>query len=177
MTRYVAFLRGVNLGKRQARGADLKAAFEALGLTRVRTLLASGNVMFEAGDGTGLRQTVEAALERRFGFEIGVVLRTIEQIRAMRDSAPFGRVDPGVDAAFHVLLLAEPMTPKPRLDGVAGDYDIARIDAGEVYFRLHRKPDGTYLGRSALKGIDKLLPRGQLFTMRNWNTLLKAAST
>ena len=55
MTRYLAFLRGVNLGKRQTKSADLKAVFESLGYAGVKTLITSGNVLFETGAPKGLK--------------------------------------------------------------------------------------------------------------------------
>jgi len=44
--RYVALLAGINVGGRTIKMADLKALFESLGFTEVKTLLASGNVLF-----------------------------------------------------------------------------------------------------------------------------------
>lgn len=177
MTRYAAFLRGVNLGKRQTKSADLKAVFESLGFEGVGTLIASGNVVFEAKPSKGLRETIEKALKAKFGFEIGVVLRSFDELRAMIASKPFAKADPKADINKHVLMFAEPMkTPLPNLDRVAGDYEVARLDPTDIFFVVHKKADGTYLGRSALGEIDKLLPKGHLVTMRNWNTIEKAAA-
>lgn len=175
MTRYVAFLRGVNLGKRQTKSADLKAVFESLGFEGVKTLIASGNVLFETEAASGLKSEIETALADRFGFEIGVVLRSLDELKAMIASRPFAEA-PGDDVALHVLLFAEPMAAKPKLANVKGDYDVARIHNREIFFVVHRKPDGTFLGRSALGEIDKDLPKGALATMRNWNTIEKAAA-
>lgn len=176
MTRYIAFLRGVNLGKRQTKSADLVAAFEGLGFTAVRTLISSGNVLFETDAAKSLQKRIEAALEQHFGFSIGVVLRTLDELKEMIDGRPFARVDHKADVALHVLMLAAPMkAPLPRLVGVEGDYEVARVDPDAIYLVVHRKPDGTYLGRSAAGEIDKLLPKGHLVTMRNWNTIEKAA--
>ncbi len=83
MTVHVAFLRGVNLGKRQTKSADLVAAFEAIGLKGARTLIASGNVIFDAPPTPGLQKTIEAGLKEKFGYTIGVVLRTHDQLKAM----------------------------------------------------------------------------------------------
>ena len=47
MPRYVAFLRGINLGKRRPPMSELKRLFEELGFTNVATFIASGNVLFE----------------------------------------------------------------------------------------------------------------------------------
>jgi uncharacterized protein (DUF1697 family) len=122
-----------------------------------------------------LQPRIEAALKNRFGFEVGTVLRSADELQAMVESKPFASAHDKADVALHVLLFAEPMSPLPSLPGVPGDYDVARIDPREIYFVLHKKPDGTYLGRSALGTVDNLLPKGHLVTMRNWNTILKAA--
>ena len=91
MTRHAAFLRGVNLGKRTVKSAELKAAFEALGFTDVKTLLASGNVLFDAKAGKGLKQKIEAGLKAAFGFDVPIVLRTLDELKALVAADPFGR--------------------------------------------------------------------------------------
>ena len=103
MTRYAAFLRGVNLGKRTVKSAELKAAFEAMGFGNVRTLLASGNVLFDAKPSRTLKQVVEDGLRAQFGFEVLVVLRTLDDLKTMVASDPVGREE-GEDATMHVVL-------------------------------------------------------------------------
>ncbi len=73
-----AFLRGVNLGKRTVKSADLVAAFGELGFKGAKTLLASGNVVFDADDDADLRSQIETGLEKKFGYYIGTVLRSRE---------------------------------------------------------------------------------------------------
>jgi uncharacterized protein (DUF1697 family) len=174
----VAFLRGVNLGKRTVKSADLKAAVETLGFTQARTLIASGNVLFEAEstDRAELRSRLESGLEAAFGFRIGVVLRSLDEIGAMIASQPFAGADPDADCNFHVLMLAEPASEKIAIEPVAGDYEAARIDADAIYIIAYRKPDGTYLGRSALADRLKAIEKVHLTTTRNWNTIVRAAS-
>lgn len=173
MSRRVAFLRGVNLGKRQVKGAELREVFEGLGFGSVRPLLASGNIAFESGEGAGLQQKLETALARRFGFAIGVVLRTQEELQAMLAREPFVAVPAGADAQCFVLLLAEPLTPPPELQGVAGDYEVARIEPRDIYLVGYRRPNGRY--SEGFEQIERQLPKGLLRTMRNWNTIRKAA--
>ena len=169
--RYAAFLRGVNLGKRTVKSAELRAAFEAMGFTEVKTLLASGNVLFDAKDGSGLKQEIEAGLKAEFGFDVPVVLRSMDELRAMVKANPFGRAA-GEDAQLHVLLLDQNLPKGFKQANVAGDYDVARAAGGEIYYIVYRKDDGTYLGRSQL-AVDKSVPKGIVATMRNWNTILK----
>jgi len=172
MTRYAAFLRGVNLGKRTVKSAELKSAFEAMGFTDVKTLLASGNVLFDAKSAKGLKEKIEAGLKEQFGFEVPIVLRTMDELRAMVKANPFGR-EAGEDAQLHVLLLDSELPKSFQFAGLAGDYDVAHIGAQDICFTVYRKEDGTYLGRSKLT-VDKSLPKGVVATMRNWNTILKA---
>ncbi len=172
MTRYAAFLRGVNLGKRTVKSVELKAAFEALGHENVKTLLASGNVLFDARASKGIKEKVEAGLKQQFGFEVPIVLRTLDELEAMVKANPFGR-DAGEDAQLHVLFVDPPLPTSYKLDGLEGDYDVTHISGGEIFFTVYRKEDGTYLGRSKL-ALDKAVPKGTIATMRNWNTILKA---
>jgi uncharacterized protein (DUF1697 family) len=75
--RYVAFLRGINVGgKTLIKMADLKTCIEALGLDDVSTFIASGNVLFKTGrrDGARLEGEIERAIEERFGLSVKVVL-------------------------------------------------------------------------------------------------------
>lgn len=173
MTRYAAFLRGVNLGKRTVRSAELKAAFEGMGFTGVKTLLASGNVLFDAKAARGLKNRIETGLQQQFGFAIGTVLRSVDELRKMAAADPYGGVVANDAAALHVTLFDQPIPAGFRQAGIAGDFDVPTVTEREIFLIVHRKPDGTYLGSSGLD-TEKRLPRGTLVTTRNWNTILKA---
>jgi len=85
MPRCVAFLRAVNVGGRTVRMDALRAAFEALALTRVETFIASGNVIFDsrARDLAALERKIEAQLLASFGFEIDTFVRTLDEVAAV----------------------------------------------------------------------------------------------
>ena len=108
MTHFLAFLRGVNLGRRSVKSADLVKAFGGMGLTGARTLIASGNVTFEGGDEAGLQQRIESGLKAAFGFEIGTVLRTREALRRMVEADPFGGATESAAQKLYVTLFAAP---------------------------------------------------------------------
>ncbi|QKS18106.1 DUF1697 domain-containing protein, partial [Curtobacterium sp. Csp2] len=75
MARWVALLRGVNVNGITIRSAELAALFRELGYEDVRTVLASGNVVFTAdGDAASVTGAVEQALRDRFGYDAWIVL-------------------------------------------------------------------------------------------------------
>jgi uncharacterized protein (DUF1697 family) len=89
--RYVALLRGINVGgKSLVRMADLKGCVEELGYEDVSTFIASGNVLFKTSerDAAKLESTLERALERRFGRPIAVVVRSRTEFRRVVDAIP-----------------------------------------------------------------------------------------
>lgn len=175
--RYAAFLRGVNLGKRTTRSADLKAAFESLGYEGVRTLIASGNVLFEAeaADDEALAETIEKGLEAKFGFAIGVVLRSIAELEKMVERAPFGGVPADADAKLYVLFLREPVGETLALPfAEEGDYEVLSTTPTEIFAVAWHMPNGRY--GEGLDALEKQFPKGTLTTMRNWNTILKAVA-
>lgn len=175
MTRQVAFLRGVNLGRRTVRSADLKAAFIGLGFADAEPLLASGNVVFTAPDDKGLAARIEAGLAKTFGFAIGTVLRSHAELAAMIAADPFAAVPAEADAKLYVAMLAEPIARTlPGPHGVPGDFDVLSIGERDIFAVAWKQPDGRY--GSGLDTLGKGLPRDTLITMRNWNTILKAAA-
>jgi uncharacterized protein (DUF1697 family) len=93
--KYAAFLRGVNVNGRKVGKDELKAVFEELGLSNVKTYLQSGNVTFDTSleDIPKLKQLIETALQRQFGFAITTFTYPIEAIRSLIDNYPFGRRD------------------------------------------------------------------------------------
>jgi len=96
VTEYIALLRGVNVGGITVKSADLKALFESMGFTSVRTVLASGNVAFEEPDAdadaeasAGLKRSIERALGERFGYEAWIVLLTRAELARVVEAFPF----------------------------------------------------------------------------------------
>ena len=87
MSVWVAFLRAVNVGKRQMKMAELKALCETLGYTGIKTILASGNVRFECPHDP--KAELEAAIEQRWGWYSEAVMRSGAEIEAMLATRPF----------------------------------------------------------------------------------------
>lgn len=170
MTVWIAFLRAVNVGKRQMKMAELKALCEALGYGKVKTLLASGNVRFECGHDP--KAELEAAIEQRRGFRAEAVMRSGDEIEAMIASAPFeGYPEEG---PFHryVLMCDRPFPKGVLRQGVEGDFDVVRVDERDLYLVGYRQENGRH--GPGLDKFDPQLDKGGVATTRNWNTILKA---
>lgn len=176
MSRYIAFLRGINLGKRQVKMADLKSCLAGIGLTDLKTIVASGNVGFTTAETGDLKARIETAIESRFGFAVGVVLRSIEELQAMADSVPFAKLDPQADLARHVILFDQPLPAELELEDRPGHTEVVRIEARDIFLACYRQPSGRYSEgvEELVKQLDRQLGKGTLHTMRNYNTIEKA---
>lgn len=90
MSRYVALLRGINVGgHRKIKMVELKTLFEGLGLTDVVTYIQSGNVVFSAKDSSNLAQKISAEIKNDRGWEVPVVVLTAEVLRSIMEHCPF----------------------------------------------------------------------------------------
>lgn len=173
MARYALLLRGVNVGAGNALPmADLRALLEEAGCTDVRTLLQSGNAVFETRLGTAaLTRAVEASLARKMGRPIATTLRTLRELEAIRDGNPFAReaADP---SRLCVTFLSWPPTDAELapLRARRWEPEAFRVAGREIYAWF---PGGQ--GKSPLAAaIGKLRLRGAV-TTRNWATLEKLA--
>jgi uncharacterized protein (DUF1697 family) len=159
MYRYVAFLRGINLGGRRIKNEDLRGRFEEMGLDGVATFRASGNVVFDAGDddSASLTERIEVELGESLGYEVPVFLRVAEEMLEIAVYQPF---DPShVEASagkLQVSMLGEAPSAKVRREVLAMASDEDRLDLrGRELFWL---PSGGMLESSLdLDAIDALL--------------------
>jgi uncharacterized protein (DUF1697 family) len=170
MTRYVALLRGINVGgKNLIKMADLRACFETHGFTNVATYIQSGNVLFEApaSGRAALARRVEALLAARFGYAASVVLRSHAQLRAVVARAPAGFGDAPARYRYDVLFLREPLTAAAALKRVPTrpGVDLAHAGPGVLYFR-------RLIAKAAQSQLNRIvaMPIYQQMTIRNWNT-------
>jgi uncharacterized protein (DUF1697 family) len=171
----VAFLRGVNVGGHKTISmADLKKAFESLGFKRVRTVLASGNVVFEGPEkDRSLAGTIAAKLEKDLGFPVTVVLRTLRELRAVIASDPFKDAPTGPGVKRYVTFLAEKRAGLPGLLAPKPEQGLrlVRVTPGEVFSVVRLSPGaGT---PELMAFLEKAL--GPKVTTRNWQTVLRLA--
>jgi uncharacterized protein (DUF1697 family) len=95
MTRYAAFLRGVNVGGVNLKMPEVAAALKDAGFDDVRTILATGNVLMSASSGAAtVRKKAEASLRKAFGYDAWVLVYSLDDVRALSAGYPFEREVP-----------------------------------------------------------------------------------
>ncbi len=170
VTRYVALLRGVNVGGRtKVVMDDVRHIFAELGHTDIETYLQSGNVIFRCSEANLSRGAadIEERIVRELGVTTTVLLRTADELAAIVAANPL--LDRESDfTKLHVAFLAD--EPKPersaRLATPAGLPDELAIVGREVYLHC---PNGY--GKTKLHNafIERRL--GVAATTRNWKTV------
>ncbi|WP_395639059.1 DUF1697 domain-containing protein [Pseudolysinimonas sp.] len=168
MTRYVALLRGVNVGGVTVKMADLAEVVRGLGYDDVTTVLASGNVLFTTPDAAATaKQRLEAALRERFGYEAWVHVLTHDAVRAIAEAYPFER---SADRHAYVVFILKPELLDQLLE-VPLDPAIEQAARGDgvLYWST---PKGSTLD-SALGKAQGSGRHKPWLTTRNLNTLEK----
>lgn len=101
--RYIAFLRGINVGGHRVKMDELRALFEQVKLANVETFIASGNVIFDTTtqDSTALEQRIETHLKQALGYAVDTFLRTPAELAAITAFRPFAAEE--LDAEGHTL--------------------------------------------------------------------------
>lgn len=171
MARMAALLRAVNVGGRKLPMAELRALAVGLGWSDVATYIASGNLLFAAeGNPKKLEQKLEAAIERKFGIEVPVVVRTRKQLKACLDSNPFAEA--AKDSPNRLILLLSKKAPAKGAEFALEE----RAAAGE---QVKRAGDGLWILYSQGMARSKLSPAlidrlvGSPATGRNHRTIAR----
>lgn len=155
MTRFVAFLRGVS--PLNAKMPELKACFESAGFTNVRTILSSGNVVFDSTVATPaeIERLCEAAMDRALGRSFFTIVRPSESLRTLLASDPYLAHGIPAHAKRVVSFLREPREPRVALplaedlaslflfDGREAFTAYVPTDKGPVFMNLIERAFGT----------------------------------
>ncbi len=174
MTKYIAFLRGINVGGHKPVKMDVLAGiFTSLKFKNVKTLIVSGNVLFETAekDGAALAKKIEAQLQKDLGYEIPVMLRTAGEIEKIVKANPFRKIKPSPDVKNYVAFLSGPPKVKAAIPKApkGESWEILGVKGREVYVTTRKKADGHngFPNNFIEKGL------GVSATTRNWNTVVK----
>lgn len=175
MNRWVAFLRGMNLGNRRITNEDLCGCFEALGMENATAYQAAGNVVFDSAERSAAKLTkrLEAGLERELAYPVPTFLRSAQEIHAIVACQPFSaEVIRESTGKLQVGLLREAPEDAARRGALsaATEDDRLAIHGRELYWLPARG-----VGRSELdwKTVDAHLG---LMTVRTRGTLERLAS-
>jgi uncharacterized protein (DUF1697 family) len=139
MSRYVAFLRGMNVGGHRLANDELRAHFTTMGFAEVATFRASGNVVFtgKAQPLDELKQRIEAGLEKLLGYAVPTFVRTAAEVQAIAAATPFEpkQLEMSAGKLQVVLLGAAPSrAAQAGALALAGDTDGLVFDGREVYW-------------------------------------------
>jgi uncharacterized protein (DUF1697 family) len=164
MTIYVALLRAVNVGGTgKLPMTELRAMCEAAGFTKVRTYIASGNVVFDAdAPADRVKATLERALEAYAGKSVGVMVRTGPEMAAILAANPFATAASNRTMA---IFLDDPPLAGSLADVSGRQDEEVALGAREIYVHY---PNG--MGNSKLR-----IPAARRGTARNMNTVATLA--
>ena len=172
MPRYVALLRGINLGRnKRIAMADLRALLTGLGYTDVRTHLNSGNAVLTGDDSAPAEhaERIETAITAELGLDVRCVVLTDDELRVIVDGHPFPDVATnGSRMMAHVLAVSPDQALLADHDPVGLDPDNARLGERVIYQWC---PDGV-LAAPPVGGFAEKHLRVPV-TARNWNTISK----
>ena len=168
MDRYVAFLRGMNLGNRRIKNEELRRHFEAMGFGEVVTFRASGNVIFSTAKREAeakLATRVETELDEWLGYDVPVFLRSAAELAAVAAHEPFAASAVAKSKGkLQVSFLKKKPTAaaKKKALAPATDEDLLAIEGRELYWL----PSGGISESDLdLKAIDAALGAGTMRTM------------
>ena len=171
--RHVAFLRAVNVGGRGVvKMGDLKEAFSTAGAKNVRTVIASGNVVFDAPATLGpLRARIQQKVKRLLGAEPVIVFRTVPYLEALVQSAPFGALVNDRSVKLYVTFIAEKPKRTPALPLLIPKeaIEVRGLYKQDALIVSHRKPNGFY----GFPGEWTDREMGVPSTARNWSTVVR----
>jgi uncharacterized protein (DUF1697 family) len=175
MTRYVAFLRAINVGGHTVKMDRLRELFQSMAFRNVETFIASGNVIFDAlsGDTAALERRVERDLGKALGYEVGTFIRSVDEVAAVAAHQPFGDHETLTGQVVSVVFLKNRPDPafRRKIDALNGAADGFLVRGREVYWlcrggRTSESPAGLPFG--------KVIGSGG--TMRNATTVRKLAA-
>jgi uncharacterized protein (DUF1697 family) len=169
MPGYAAFLRGIS--PMNATMPDLRRCFEAAGFREVRTVLTSGNVVFEAPAAAEamFERQAEEAMQHELGRSFLTIVRSLEGLRELVNADPYAGFElPGEAKRITTFLRAAP-NPMPSLPLESDGARILCLQAREVFSAYIPNPRGA----AFMTLIEKTF--GQAVTTRTWETVKKVA--
>ncbi|MGE0930875.1 DUF1697 domain-containing protein [Peijinzhouia sedimentorum] len=173
MTKFVAFLRGINVGgNHKVPMQELKDILLNMGFENIITLLNSGNVIFQTKpmEIVELESQIAQHLNSSFGFPIPVIIRSAENLKQLIQSDPFKGITVTKETRLYLSFLRKSPQTEIPLPWVSEDksFRILKIDEANIISILDLSIGKTVKG---MDDLEKLF--GKDITTRNWNTILR----
>ncbi|RVD73334.1 MAG: DUF1697 domain-containing protein [Mesorhizobium sp.] len=174
MQTYVALLYSIILGEgRRVVMADLKAMAEGLGLKSIRTLVATGNLVFEARATKvpDLEQKLETAFEKTFGRHVDIIVRSADDWLKLAIGNPFPAESAEAGDQVAVRVMRKPVAEHAisSLQAYAAEDEAVLLVDGDIWLVFSReRPSSRLLAAANHKRLG-------IGTSRNWNTVRRLA--
>jgi uncharacterized protein (DUF1697 family) len=172
MTKYVALRRGITPLNPNMRNDKLRDLFEELGFTNVKTVISSGNVIFETPrkDLKKLEEMIESAILAQLGYTSTTIIRSGEQLQILMEAKPFDEREHTKQTNLTVTFLKnKPPTELNALrDTKHEGYEILGMHDKAVYSVLDLTSAKT---PQLMSWLERQL--GKEITTRTWNTVQK----
>ncbi len=170
MTKYIAFLKGLNVsGQKAIKISELNDLFKKIGLQKVITNIESGNVLFES-DNIELSDTMEREIKKKFGYDITVIIKTIEEVKEIMSEKPFKDVEKKSNIRMYITFLNAKPTNEYTLPimSAKNDIEVFKISSG-IALSIGEELNGTYYSPNSF--IEREL--GVVAATRNWSVIKK----
>jgi uncharacterized protein (DUF1697 family) len=172
MSRFIAFLRAINVGGHTVKMDHLGGLFESLGLLNVETYIASGNVVFDTQtDNVRILETrIENLLREALGYEVATFIRTDAELSAIAKYNPYPQSALDLGVAFNIAFLTNPLDDQStqKLIALRTEIDDFRVHEREIYWLCRKKQSESTFSNAVL---EKTL--GVQSTLRGVNTIQK----
>jgi uncharacterized protein (DUF1697 family) len=149
MSRYVAFLRKINVGgKNLIKMEDLREAFTSLGLENVKTISQSGNVIFDAAEVNvnQLSPDIATKLRNSLGYEVEIFLRSVDELQTIVRRSPFRKLEADKDVMLVIAFLSH--MPKSKvglpLESQTENLEVLAIRERAAFVVCRRKKTGWF---------------------------------
>ncbi len=166
MIRYIAFLRGINVGGHNVKMEYLRDLLAELGFCNIRTYIQTGNVFFESdeADATKFSSHIETLLLSKLGYEVPTFVRTVEEFENTLTIAPFDRFELTPDTRHLIVCTSQPILANTifPLSSPKGDYEIVGATKGELYVIVHLI-NGKFLSSSFIEKTFGVTTMGRFF--------------
>lgn len=175
MSKYIAFLRAINVGGHTVKMDSLRSLFEEMGFAQVETIIASGNVIFDAAqtDSQSLEKQIQASLQKALGYAVPAFVRSMPELAEIADSTPFPEAEldaPGNQVYIAFLANRPALEAQQKVRAHATAEDDFYFQGREMYWLRRKKiSESKFFGPQLEKAL------GMETTLRNRTTVKKIA--